>query len=105
MTVKLDTSDLKEIQKYIWQKNIDRGFAEEGAEKKMLMLTEEVGELAKAIREHIGMGFSSTTSKSEAAEEIADVLIITLGLASKLGIDIHQALLDKESKNEKRAWK
>ena len=103
--MKLESSDLRDIQKYIWQKNIDRGFAEEAVEKKMLMLTEEVGELAKAIREHIGMGFSSTTSKSEAAEELADVLIITLGLASKLDIDIYDALNSKESKNETRTWK
>ncbi len=102
--MKLDTPDLEEIQKYIWQKNIDRGFAEEAVERKLLMLTEEVGELAKAIREHIGMGFSSTTSKSETAEELADVLIITLGIASKLNIDMYQSLLDKESKNDQRTW-
>lgn len=98
-------TDLRELQAYIWQKNIDRGFADEPAEKKMLMLTEEVGELAKAIREHAGMGFSASTSKSEAAEEIADVIIITLGLASKLNIDVHEALSTKETKNDKRTWK
>lgn len=103
--MKLHTTDIQEIQQYIWQKNIDRGFADEAVEKKMLMLTEEVGELAKAIREHVGMGFSSTTSKNDAAEEIADVLIITLGLASKLEIDIYEALAAKEAKNEQRSWK
>lgn len=79
-------TDLKEFQSYIWQKNIDRGFADQSAEKKMLMLAEEVGELAKAIREHTGMGFSASTSRRQTAEEIADVIIITLGLASKLDI-------------------
>jgi NTP pyrophosphatase (non-canonical NTP hydrolase) len=98
------SQDLQELQTYIWQKNIDRGFSEESAERKMLMLTEEVGELAKAVRQHIGMGFSETTSKSEAAEELADVLIITLGLASTLKIDIFEALVSKEAKNAKRKW-
>ena len=70
----------------------------------MLMLTEEVGELAKAVRQHVGMGFSATTTKSEASEELADVLIITLGLASTLKIDIFEALLHKETKNDKRKW-
>ncbi len=100
----MDPKDLKKFQDYIWQKNKDRGFAEESAERKMLMLTEEVGELAKAIRGHIGMGFSESTSKNEVEEEIADVLIITLGLASKLKIDVVAALLRKEAKNEKRTW-
>ena len=98
------SQDIKELQAYIWQKNIDRGFSEESAEKKMLMLTEEVGELAKAIRQHVGMGFSETTTKNEAAEELADVLIITLGLASTLKIDIFDALIGKEAKNAKRKW-
>lgn len=98
------SKDIRELQAYIWQKNIDRGFSEESAERKMLILTEEVGELAKAVRQHIGMGFSETTSKSEAAEELADVLIITLGLASTLKIDIFDALVQKEEKNSKRNW-
>ena len=97
-------SDLQKLQDYIWQKNIDRGFSEESAERKMLMLTEEVGELAKVVRQHIGMGFSKTTSKKEAAEELADVFIITLGLASTLKVDLLEAVIKKEAKNEKRSW-
>lgn len=98
------SQNIKTLQAYIWQKNIDRGFSEESAERKMLMLTEEVGELAKAVRQHIGMGFSETTSTSEAAEELADVMIITLGLASTLKIDIFDALVKKEDKNANRTW-
>jgi NTP pyrophosphatase (non-canonical NTP hydrolase) len=98
------SQDLKKLQEYIWQKNIERGFSHESAERKMLMLTEEVGELAKAVRQHIGMGFSETTTKNEAAEELADVLIITMGLASTLNIDLFDALVQKESKNAKRTW-
>jgi len=98
------SQDIKKLQDYIWQKNIERGFSKETAERKMLMLTEEVGELAKAVRQHMGMGFSSTTSHSEASQELADVLIITLGLASTLDIDIFDAVVRKETKNDKRVW-
>jgi NTP pyrophosphatase (non-canonical NTP hydrolase) len=96
--------NITELQKYIWQKNIERGFSRETAERKMLMLTEEVGELAKAVRQHIGMGFSSTTSRSNISEEIADVLIILLGLASTVDIDVFDAITQKESKNANRKW-
>lgn len=96
--------DLRKLQKYIWQKNIDRGFSKDTPEQKMLMLTEEVGELAKAIRQHIGMGFSKTTTRSEASEELADVFIILMGLASTLDIDIYDAVSTKEGKNAKRSW-
>lgn len=45
-----EDKSLKEIQEYIRRVIKIRGFADESAEQKMLMLIEEVGELAKAIR-------------------------------------------------------
>jgi NTP pyrophosphatase (non-canonical NTP hydrolase) len=97
------TDSLKDLQEYIWQMHLDRGFSDDPA-KKMLMLTEEVGELAKAVRQEAGMGFTETTKRTETAEELADVLIVLLSLSSLLGVDIHQAALDKEGKNRKRVW-
>ena len=99
-----DTDSLQEIQKYIWQKNIDRGFSEEAPEKKLVMLMEESGELAKAVRQAIGMGFSKTTATADIKEELADVQIILLGLASTVGIDMLEAIREKEEKNSKRSW-
>jgi NTP pyrophosphatase (non-canonical NTP hydrolase) len=100
-----DNDSLQELQKYIWQKNIDRGFSEEAPEKKLLMLMEESGELAKAIRKTIGMGFSDTTVTTDIKEELADVQIILLGLASTMGIDMLEAVREKEAKNSTRTWK
>ena len=40
--------------------NIDRGFNTEDASKKLVMLMEEVGELAKAIRKSVGLKFAET---------------------------------------------
>lgn len=48
---KLDkNASLNEIQNYIKEVIKLRGFSEQDIEKTMLLLTEEVGELAKAIR-------------------------------------------------------
>ncbi len=99
-----DTDSLQEIQKYIWQKNIDRGFSEEPPEKKLVMLMEESGELAKAIRQAIGMGFSETTTMTDIKEELADVQIILLGLASTMNVDMLEAIREKEEKNSRRNW-
>jgi NTP pyrophosphatase (non-canonical NTP hydrolase) len=49
MNIPTDDS-LKKLQQYIWQMNIDRGFNLEDPSKKLVMLMEEVGELAKAVR-------------------------------------------------------
>jgi len=95
---------LRQLQDYVWQMNQDRGFNLEDADKKMLMLTEEVGELAKAIRKHVGLKFDDSTATKDIDEELADVMIVLLGLASLLDRDITRAVSDKEAKNDKRQW-
>lgn len=62
-----DLESLKQIQAYIWQMNIERGFNLEDLSKKMLMLTEEVGEIARAIRELSGLKFDASTAQSDLA--------------------------------------
>ncbi|HEY2003809.1 MAG TPA: MazG nucleotide pyrophosphohydrolase domain-containing protein [Candidatus Saccharimonadia bacterium] len=99
-----EIDNLKDIQTYIWDKNKERGFSEEAPERKLLMLMEESGELAKAVRKSIGMGFSDSTKTTDVKEELADVQIILLGLASTLNIDMLEAVREKEQKNSKRSW-
>lgn len=95
----------KELQEYVWQMNKDRGFADENAESKFILLVEEVGELAKALRSKVGLKFSETTKRTEIKEELADVQILLLGLASTLGFDMYEAVAEKETKNNQRTWK
>jgi NTP pyrophosphatase (non-canonical NTP hydrolase) len=104
MTELPSSDSLTELQKYIWQMNVERGFNTEDPAKKMVMLMEEVGELAKAVRKEVGLKFTDTTKRTEVAEELADVQIVLLGLASLLGEDMHQAVLAKERQNRSRSW-
>jgi NTP pyrophosphatase (non-canonical NTP hydrolase) len=93
-----------ELQEYVWRTNKERGFDKNTPEQKFLILTEEVGELARAIREHIGLKFDESTKRSSLADELADVQILLLGLASLLNVDMVKALSNKEAKNLKRNW-
>lgn len=99
------SESLRDLQNYIWQMNIQRGFNTEDSSKKLVMLMEEVGELAKAIRKDSGLKFTDTTEQKEIKEELADVQIILLGLASLLKIDMVDAVREKEQKNRRRIWK
>ena len=99
------TDSLGELQRYVWRMNKERGFDTETPSDKMLMLTEEVGEPAKALRKTAGMKFTDTTKQTDVAEEIADVLIVLLGLSSMVGIDTYDALVAKERKNRERTWR
>ncbi len=100
-----ENDSLTALQHYIWQMNIDRGFNTEDPSKKLVMLMEEVGELAKAVRQLVGMKFTDTTRQQELREELADVQIVLLGLASMVGEDMFHAVADKEQKNRTREWK
>jgi len=95
---------LKRLQAYIWQINIERGFSTDDASKKLVVLMEEVGELARAVRQQVGLKFTDTTKRAELREELADVQIVLLGLASLLQEDMFEAVLEKEAKNRQRHW-
>lgn len=99
-----DTDSLRKLQAYVWQMNHDRGFDVTDPTKKMLLLTEEVGELAKAVRKVVGMGFTNTTKRTDLEEELADVFIVLLGLSSLLEVDLYKAFAAKETKNRERTW-
>jgi NTP pyrophosphatase (non-canonical NTP hydrolase) len=98
-----ETDSLHAAQDYVRRMHKSRGFRADAASE-LLMLTEEVGELAKAVRKEAGLKFSATTRRTDTAEEIADVFIVLLALASVLDIDVHEAFLAKETKNQKRTW-
>ncbi|HVI69651.1 MAG TPA: MazG nucleotide pyrophosphohydrolase domain-containing protein [Magnetospirillaceae bacterium] len=102
----LPTNDsLKQLQAYIWQINLDRGFNVTDPSKKLVMLIEEVGELAKATRKIAGLKFTDTTRQTDVREELADVQIVLLSLAAMLKVDLFDAVIEKETKNQTRSWK
>jgi NTP pyrophosphatase (non-canonical NTP hydrolase) len=99
-----DNPTLPDLQRYIAAMVKERGHNDQ-LTAKMLLLMEEVGELAKACRKTAGMRLADDAAMQNAAEEAADVLIVFLGVCNILGIDIEQAFRDKEEKNKQRIWK
>ena len=74
-----------------------RGFGDETVSDLLLLLTEETGELARAVRVHEGV--ARAEPGDAAASELADCLIYLFLLANALEIDAERALLDKEGRN------
>lgn len=79
--------------------NQERGFNITEPSKKLVMLLEEAGELAKAVRKVSGLKFTDTTRQTDLREELADVQIVLLGLASMMDVDMFDAVIEKERKN------
>jgi NTP pyrophosphatase (non-canonical NTP hydrolase) len=96
---------LPEIQTYVREMVQHRNLNDHDVLYEFLMLSEEVGELAKAIRKTAGGKFADDTKRTEVQHEVADVFLILVGLCNMLDIDIEQALRDKEEINKQRVWK
>ena len=102
-----DKSAINEIQSYIKKIMEIRGFNKEKSSDKILLLVEEVGELAKAIRKNennLGIDKTKEYNYSSIESEIADVFIVLLSICDILNIDLLKAFLNKEEENIKRIW-
>jgi len=100
-------SSLDEIQTYIREVMEIRGFNKEKPSDKFLLLVEEVGELAKAIRKNeskLGIDKTKEYNYSSVESEIADVFIVLLSICDILNIDLLKAFFNKEEENIKRVW-
>jgi NTP pyrophosphatase (non-canonical NTP hydrolase) len=102
----LATMSLDQIQAYMQKMAQHRGFAHDPSSATMLILLEEVGELAKALRKHTGLKIDHTRidSYGSVAHEMADVLICLLLLANNCNINLFGALAEKEAINKQRTW-
>jgi NTP pyrophosphatase (non-canonical NTP hydrolase) len=69
----------------------------------MVLLTEEVGELARIIARTYGeQSFKENEKENKLADEMADVLFVLLCLANQTGVDLDKALKDNLVKKSKR---
>lgn len=69
----------------------------------MVILTEEVGELARIMARKFGdQSFKKNESDENLADEMADVLWVLICMANQTGINLEDALLKNIEKKTKR---
>jgi NTP pyrophosphatase (non-canonical NTP hydrolase) len=92
------------------QKKVDKWITTTGVRyfnelTNMAILTEEVGEVARIISRKYGeQSFKKSDTDKNLADELADVLFVTICLANQTGIDLTKALeknLEKKTKRDK----
>jgi NTP pyrophosphatase (non-canonical NTP hydrolase) len=93
---------LKALQTYYLRAALARGWDTEGATECMLLLTEEVGELARSVRRYAGLARHGADNSENAAEELADVQLYLVHLANVLQVDLASAVSNKEAENLRR---
>ena len=101
------TTDLNDIQKYINDVLLLRWFNNQTPQDKMLLLIEEVGELAKSIRKNnskLSIDYNRIDNFDSVENEIADVFIVLLSICNTMDISIFESFVGKEEKNIERGW-
>jgi NTP pyrophosphatase (non-canonical NTP hydrolase) len=98
---------LLELQDHVRRMVRLRGFDKERIEDALLLLTEEIGELARAIRNFVGLKTSHKPSNiyEHLCGELADCLIYLLDIANLAKIDLEIAFRKKMKRNSKRKWR
>ena len=99
--------NLTEIQSYLKEVISLRGFGCQSVQESMLLLHEEAGELAKAVRKST-MGMSIDQERlyryDTVESEVADVFIVLLSICNNMNINVFEAFLEKEKVNIERNW-
>lgn len=84
-----------------WINNVGNGYFSELTN--MALLTEEVGELARLIARKYGDQVPKPGDLDKnLAEELADVMWVTVCIANQTGVDLNKALIDSFDKKSKR---
>jgi NTP pyrophosphatase (non-canonical NTP hydrolase) len=87
---------LKAFQEYYRRAAVQRGYTKEGPKETLLLMVEEVGELARALRKREKMVRHSSYGTSNEAHELADVFLYVVHMANVLGLDLASVVKEKE---------
>jgi len=91
-------------QQYVKQIMHERGFDDERISQKFMLLLEEAGEFAQAARQKANLAQATDASVGDLNDAAADVFAILLDICNQLGIDLEQAFIVREHKNQTRTW-
>ncbi len=107
MTELKENPTLIDLQNYIKKICKERAWDKNNYLEIFLLFSEEIGELAKAMRnrEKLYTEEAKKYKKYELEEEFADVLSYLLDLANYFEIDLEKAFRKKDKINSKRTWK
>lgn len=93
---------LKAFQEYYRRAALQRGYASEGPKDCLLLMVEEVGELAHALRKREGLARHGAPISANEGQELADVFLYVVHMANVLDLDLASVVRDKEMLNIRR---
>ncbi len=95
---------IPQMQKYIQTVVEYRGFDKNTVQDNFIMLCEEVGELAKALRIFSDVKLATDSNIVDLQHEVADVFWMLACVCNQLDVDIESAVRIKDERNKHRVW-
>ena len=83
-------ASLKDYQEYVIELEEQRGFSDQNALEKCLLLGEEMGELFKAIRKTIKLKMDVNSNTGPVKDELADIFIYVCAIANRFDINLEK---------------
>jgi len=93
---------LAAFQHYYRRVAIQRGYKSESPKDCLLLMVEEVGELAREIRRRERLVRHGPSSESSESKELADIFLYVVHMANVLDVDLSKVVQDKELVNLQR---
>ncbi|MBE7498988.1 MAG: hypothetical protein HS113_01495 [Verrucomicrobiales bacterium] len=90
---------VKTFQNYYRRVALERGYSNENAKDCLLLMLEEFGELARALRKRMHLVRHGKQIPNHESSELADVFIYVVHMANILKLDLSKAVQDKELLN------
>jgi NTP pyrophosphatase (non-canonical NTP hydrolase) len=87
---------IKSFQHYYRRAAVQRGFGKENAKDCLLLMVEEIGELARALRKRVKLARHGKAIANQEELELADVFIYVVHMANILKIDLASVVQRKE---------
>jgi NTP pyrophosphatase (non-canonical NTP hydrolase) len=90
------------FQSYYARAAVRRGYQKESPQDTLLLMLEEFGEFARALRKRQKLRRDSKGRVGKEEHELADIFIYVVHMANVLGVDLGEAVLKKEQVNIQR---
>ena len=95
---------LADFQQYVAEMEVERGFDQQSARDKCLLMGEEMGGLFKAVRKAEGLAIDQNSDFENLSGELTDIFIYLCAIANRYGVNLEEAFRQKEVINSKRVW-
>jgi NTP pyrophosphatase (non-canonical NTP hydrolase) len=93
---------LSELQKEIYRNKVARGFNVTDVGKEIILMAEELGELARAYKNSDKKPAREISNRDQITDAIGDLMAYCLGLCEMLGMDSEEVLKGIIENNSKR---